>query len=52
MKVWGLHPVWVHSKETTFNGIGMSTTSEKLKIPYVHTTAGIRHCDAQLRAVT
>ena len=33
MKVLGLHPIWLHRKATTFNGVGTSTTSGKLKIP-------------------
>ena len=33
MQVLGLHPIWMHRKATTFNGVGTSTTSGKLKIP-------------------
>ena len=33
MKVLGHHPIWVHRKATTFNGVGTSTTSGKLKSP-------------------
>ena len=33
MKVLGLHPTWLHRKATTFNGVGTSTTSGRLKIP-------------------
>ena len=33
MKVLGLHPMWMHRKATTFNGVGTSTTSGQLKIP-------------------
>ena len=33
MKVLGLHFLWLHGKATTFNGVGTSTTSGKLKIP-------------------
>ena len=33
MKVLGLQPIWLHRKATTFNGVGMSTTNGKLKIP-------------------
>ena len=33
MKVLGLHPIWLHRKATTFNGVGTSRTSGKLKIP-------------------
>ena len=33
MKVLGLHLVWLHNEATTFNGVGTSTTSGKLKIP-------------------
>ena len=33
MKVLRLQPIWVHRKATTFNGVGTSTTSGKLKIP-------------------
>ena len=33
MKVMGLHPFWLHRKATTFNGVGTSRTSGKLKIP-------------------
>ena len=29
----GLHPVWLHRKATTFNGVGTGTTSGKLEIP-------------------
>ena len=32
MKVLGLHSIWLHRKATTFDGVGMSTISEKLKI--------------------
>ena len=35
MKVLGLHPMWLHRKATTFNGVGTSTTSGQLKIPVV-----------------
>ena len=35
MEVLGLHPLWLHKKATTFNGVGTSTTSGKLKIPMV-----------------
>ena len=42
MKVLGLHPIWLHREATTFNGVGTSTTSGKLKIPtHDHTIAGI-----------
>ena len=34
-KVLRLQPIWVHRKATTFNGVGTSTTSGKLKIPMV-----------------
>ena len=33
MKVLGLHPIWLHRKATTSNGVGTSTTSAKLTIP-------------------
>ena len=33
MKVLGLDPIWLHRKATTFNDVGTSTTSGKLKIP-------------------
>ena len=33
MKVLGPHPFWLHKKATTFNGVGTSTRSGKLKIP-------------------
>ena len=33
MNVLGIHPIWLHRKATTFNGVGTSTTSGKLKIP-------------------
>ena len=33
MKVFGSHPIWLHREATTFNGVGPSTTSGKLKIP-------------------
>ena len=33
MKVLHLQPIWVHRRATTFNGVGKSTTSGKLKIP-------------------
>ena len=33
MKVLGLHPIWLHRKATTFDGVGTTTTSGKLKIP-------------------
>ena len=33
MKVLGLHPIWLHRKATTFNGVGTSTTSGKLEVP-------------------
>ena len=33
MKVLGFHPIWLHRKATTFNGVGTSTTTGKLKIP-------------------
>ena len=33
MKVLGSHPIWLHRKATTFNGVATSTTSEQLKIP-------------------
>ena len=33
MKGLGLHPIWLHRKASTFNGVGTSTTSGKLKIP-------------------
>ena len=33
MKVLRLQPIWIHRKATTFNGVGTSTTSGKLKIP-------------------
>ena len=40
-------------KGTTSNGVGTSTTSGKLKIKsHGHTTAGIRHGDARVRAFT
>ena len=32
MKVLGLHFIWLKRKATTFNGVGTSTTSGKLKI--------------------
>ena len=32
MKVLGLHPISLHRKATTFNGVGTSTTSGKLEI--------------------
>ena len=32
-KVLGLHPICLHAKATTFNGVGTSTTSGKLKLP-------------------
>ena len=41
MKVWSLHPIWLQRQATTFNGVGTSTTSGKLKIPLAITTAGI-----------
>ena len=36
MKILGLHPIRLHREATTFNGVGTSTTSGKLKIsrPY------------------
>ena len=33
MKVLGLQPIWEHRKASSFNGVGTSTTSGKLKIP-------------------
>ena len=33
MKVLDLHPIWLHRRATTFNGVGTSTTSGKLNIP-------------------
>ena len=33
MNVLGLHPIWLHRKAITFNGVGTRTTSGKLKIP-------------------
>ena len=33
VKVLALHPMWLHRKATTFNGVGTSTTSGKLRIP-------------------
>ena len=33
MKVLGLRPIRLHRKATTFNCVGSSTTSGKLKIP-------------------
>ena len=33
MKVSGFHPIGLHRKATTFNGVGTSTTRGKLKIP-------------------
>ena len=33
MKALGLHPIWLHRKATTFNGVGTSTTSGQLKTP-------------------
>ena len=33
MKALDLHPIWLHRKATTFNGVGTSTTSGKLKLP-------------------
>ena len=33
MKVLGLQYIWLHRDATTFNGVGTSTTSGKLKIP-------------------
>ena len=33
MKVLRLQPIWVHRKATTFNSVGTSTTSGKLKVP-------------------
>ena len=33
MKVLRFRPIWLHRKETTFNGVGMSTTSGKFQIP-------------------
>ena len=41
MKVLGLHPIWLHRKATTFNGVGTSTTSGKLNNSHGHTIAGI-----------
>ena len=35
MKVLRFRIVWLHRKATTFNGVGTSTTSGKLKIPMV-----------------
>ena len=35
MKVSRLQPIWVHRKATTFDGVGTSTTSGKLKISMV-----------------
>ena len=33
MKVLCFHPIWLHKKPTTSNGVGTSTTSGKLKAP-------------------
>ena len=41
MKVVGLHPIWLHRKATTFNGVGTSTTSGKISISHGHTIARI-----------
>ena len=36
MKVFGLHPISLHKKATTFNGTGRSTKNRKPKIPIGH----------------
>ena len=33
IKVFRLQPIWVHRKATTFNGVGTSTASGKVKNP-------------------
>ena len=33
MKVWFLHPICLHRKATTFNGVGTSKTNRKRKFP-------------------
>ena len=33
MQALGFHPIWLHRKATTSNGVATSTTSGKLKIP-------------------
>ena len=52
MKAFGLHPIWLHRKASTFIGVGTSTTSGKFENSHGHTTAGIRHGDTRVRAFT